>query len=84
MSTYRLLRTAQTAQGGSKRFNITVSCEMAALNWLLHCFFESSQGYVKMLGILNKKLDFWKNFGLGTNIALRNHKILSQKYVGLY
>ena len=59
---YRLLRTVQTAQGGSKRFNITVSCEMAAINWLLHCFFESSQGHVKMLGILNKKLDFWVIF----------------------
>lgn len=60
--TYRLLRTAQTAQGGLEKFNITISCEMAALNWLSHCFLESSQGHVKMLGILNKKLDFWVIF----------------------
>ena len=60
--TYRLLRTAQTAQGGLEKFNITISCEMAAINWLLHYFLESSQGHVKMLGILNKKLDFWVIF----------------------
>ena len=73
-STYRLLRTAQTAQGGLERFNITISCEMVAINWLSHCFLESSQGYVKMLGILNKKLDFWVIF-VSSILLSKNIKI---------
>ena len=32
------------------RFNMTVSCEMAALNLFLHCFLETAQGYLDLLG----------------------------------
>ena len=53
------------------RFNMTVSCEMAALNLFLHCFLEIVQGYLDLLGFLGQKLDFLRNCFMGNSRGSR-------------
>ena len=72
--TYRLLRTFLKRQGGLRRFNITVSCELAALTTFLHCFLERDQGYLNLLRFLRQKLDFLRRGFMETNITQQKFK----------